>query len=393
MRFSFRTVWHATDSAYIAAVTRARAAGIRLIDLTVANPAACGLAIDSSHLLTPLNRPENLVYDPQPFGLLRAREAVAGYYANRSASISPDKIVLTASTSEAYSYLLRLLCDVGDEVLIATPGYPLLDVLAELNDVKLVHYPLFYDHGWHIDRATLEALVTPRTRAIVVIHPNNPTGHYTRDDEREFLQATCARHDLALIVDEVFLDYAIDSPAPSFECGDHPVLTFVLSGLSKIAALPQMKVAWMTCAGPHSKTALERLEIIADSYLSVSTPSQNALPDWLQASRTVQNAIRLRVQANLASLDELIAAQPLVTRFKVEAGWYAILRLPAIVQDTEVAVRLLEAHQVLTQPGHLFGMDGDCRLVISLLPAAADFNEGVHRILQFAKEILESSVS
>jgi aspartate/methionine/tyrosine aminotransferase len=406
MKFSTRTAWQRADTRYLGAAVRAQAAGKQrsdvssLIDLTAANPATCGLAIDAEHVLTPLGGCANLTYDPRPFGLLRAREAVADYYAARSAAVSPDAIVLTASTSEAYSYLLRLLCNVGDEVLIASPGYPLLDVLADLCDVKLIHYPLFYDHGWHIDRAALEAAITSQTRAIVVIHPNNPTGHYTGDVEREFLEAICARHDLALIVDEVFLDYAVAPrtiddgvAAQSFTCDDHPVLTFVLSGLSKIAALPQMKVAWMAVEGPGRREALERLEIIADSYLSVGAPAQNALPEWLRASAGVQGVIRSRVNANLAMLDELIAAQTLVTRLKVEAGWYAILRLPDIAHDKEVAVRLLETQRVLAQPGHLFGMHGDCRLIVSLLTETTVFKEGVRRILEFATRLPGSSQS
>lgn len=394
MKFSTRTTWCPSESRYVAAVVRARAMGEKhgtLVDLTVANPAACGLGMDADRALAPLSRVENLVYEPQPFGMLRAREAVAAYYAERSATVYAEKILLTASTSEAYSYLLRLLCNVHDEVLIAAPGYPLLDVLTELCDVTLKHYPLFYDHGWHIDRAALEAAITMRTRAIVVIHPNNPTGHYTREGERAFLEAICEQHDLALIVDEVFLDYAIDLTGQSFACGAHPVPTFVLSGLSKIAALPQMKVAWMAVAGPGCKDALERLEIIADSYLSVGAPAQHALRDWLEASAFVQAGIRGRVQANLATLAGMISPLSPVTCLKIEAGWYSILRLPDLVQAKEIAVLLLETQQVLVQPEHLFGMGGDCRMVISLLPEEVVFREGIRRIMEFADRLPGSS--
>ncbi len=396
MKFSTRTGWHRSESHYVAAVARARAADElqhTLIDLTVANPAACGLGMNSNRALAPLSRVENLIYDPQPLGMLRPREAVAAYYADRSATVAAEKILLTASTSEAYTYLLRLLCNVNDEVLIAAPGYPLLDVLAELCDVSLKYYPVFYDHGWHIDRAALETAITPRTRAIIVVHPNNPTGHYTRTGERAYLETICGQHDLALIVDEVFLDYAIDFPGESFVCGDHPALTFVLSGLSKIAALPQMKVGWMAAAGPGSGEALERLEIIADSYLSVGTPAQNALRDWLKASAVVQAVVRARVQANLAAIAEMLPPLSPITRLLVEAGWYAILRLPNLAQAEEVAVRLLKTHQVLVQPGHLFGMDEDCWLVISLLPEETVFREGFRRILEFADRLAVSPQS
>lgn len=391
MKFSERTAWRASDSAYSTAVARARAAGKPLIDLTVTNPASCGLGMDAERVLAPLGDAGNLSYDPQPFGLMSAREAVAGYYAAHGAVAPPESIVLTASTSEAYSYLLRLLCDVDDEILIASPGYPLLDVLADLNDVKLIHYSLFYDHGWHIDSGALEQLVTPRTRAIVVVHPNNPTGHYTGVGERRFLEALCAQHGLALIVDEVFLDYSLGEVATSFMCGAHPVLTAVLSGLSKVAALPQMKAAWMAVCGPGSEQALARLELIADSYLSVSTPTLNAVPVWLEAGDAVRAAICTRVAANLNALDEMLAAQSLVSRFEVDAGWYVVLRLPDLTGDEEAAVRLIEKRGVLTQPGHLFCMAGDCRLVVSLLPERAIFGAGIAEILEFASQMPESS--
>lgn len=389
MKFSTRTNWKPADSRYTAAVAQAAATPKSYIDLTVANPVACGIAMPAEGVLHPLQRAANLAYNPHPFGSLSAREAVAAYYAQRGTTVDPQSILLTASTSEAYSYLLRLLCDVGDEVLIASPGYPLLDVLADLNDVRLTHYPLFYDHGWHIDRAALVEAVTAHTRAIVVIHPNNPTGHYTREAERTFLADICARHELALIVDEVFLDYSSDEPAGSFAGGEHSSMTVVLSGLSKVAALPQMKLAWMVAAGPRNGEALKRLEIIADSYLSVSTPMQNALPAWLRASAEVQAAIGARVHLNLAALDELIATQSLVARLKVEAGWYAILRLPDLTQNEEPAVCLLESHRVLTQPGHLFGLAGDGWLVISLLTETTQFRQAIVEILRFCSMACE----
>jgi aspartate/methionine/tyrosine aminotransferase len=344
----------------------------------------------AERVLTPLADASNSTYDPQPFGLIHAREAVAAYYAARGAPVSPHSIVLTASTSEAYSYLLRLFCDVGDEVLIASPSYPLLDVLADLNDVKLVHYPLFYDHGWHVDSGGLEKLVSARTRAIVVIHPNNPTGHYTGVGERRFLEALCAQHNLALIVDEVFLDYSLGEDVGSFACGAHSVLTVVLSGLSKVAGLGQMKVAWMVVDGPGAVEALGRLEVIADSYLSVSAPAQNALPGWLEAGEMVRDGIRTRVTANLRALDEMLAGQCLVSRLQVDAGWYVILRLPDLAEDKELAARLVEERGVLTQPGELFGMAGRGQLVVSLLPEREVFDAGLREIVEFATALPES---
>src|ERR1019366_6550898 len=274
-RFSSRTSWDAGESSYAAAVREARASGQRLFDLTVSNPTRCGFSYDAEALLGALADPRALVYDPDPRGVKVAREAVVGYYAGHGAEVGVDDLVLTTSTSESYSYLFRLLCDPGDEVLVAQPSYPLFDFLADLDDVRLRPYPLFYDHGWWIDLAELDRAISPRTRAVIVVHPNNPTGHWTGAAEREQLETLCARHGLALIVDEVFLDYPLgESCAPqskeaarSFACGEHPALTFVLSGLSKIAGLPQMKAAWIATLGPERlrAEALARLEIVADT--------------------------------------------------------------------------------------------------------------------------------
>ena len=237
-RFSTRTAWDISESSYAAAVREVRASGRRVYDLTLSNPTRCGFNYDAEALLGPLSDPRALVYDPDPRGMASARDAVAGYYLGHGARIAADELILTTSTSESYSFLFRLLCDAGDEVLVAQPSYPLFDFLADLDDVRLRPYPLFYDHGWYIDFSELERAITPRTRAILVVHPNNPTGHWT--GERERLEAICVQHGLALIVDEVFLDYPLREltpPPQSFACGAHPALTFILSGLSKIAGL------------------------------------------------------------------------------------------------------------------------------------------------------------
>src|SRR6185312_8917136 len=284
-RFSVRTAWDLSETDLARAVKERRAAGLRLLDLTASNPTRCGFRYDESAILAALARPEALVYDPDPRGMRSAREAVCRYYAAHGAAVAPESIFLTPSTSEAYSYLFRLLCDPGDEVLIAQPSYPLFDFLAQLDGVRLTPFPLFYDHGWHLDAGALRGAITPRTRAVAVVHPNNPTGHFTKAAERRELETVCAEHGLALIVDEVFLDYGLGEKAePSFACGPHPALTFVLSGLSKIAALPQMKAAWIAAFGPETplREATARLEVIADTFLSMNAPVQCALPEWLQ---------------------------------------------------------------------------------------------------------------
>ena len=291
------------ESGFAAAIREARAAGRRLIDLTVSNPTVCGFEYDAEAMLRPLADERALIYDPDPRGMRSAREAVAEYYADHGARVDPASLVLTTSTSEGYGYLFRLMCDAGDEVLVAQPSYPLFDFLADLEDVRLKSYPLFYDHGWWIDFAELEKGIGPRTKAMVVVHPNNPTGHATREGERERLEEICMRRGLALIVDEVFLDYPMEESARlrSFAVGPHPVLTFVLSGMSKIAGLPQMKVGWIVGFGPEGarREAMERLEVIADTFLSMNAPVQGALPGWLAGRKGIQGQILERVRGNL----------------------------------------------------------------------------------------------
>src|SRR2546430_11209774 len=278
--FSRRTDWKLTPNHFTEAQREIAAAGREVLDLAISNPIRAGLRYDEELILKALANPKALDYDPQPKGLFSAREAVATYYRDQHAilDIDPESLALTTSTSEGYSYVLRLLCNPGDEVLVPKPSYPLFEFLADLQDVKLVPYPLIYDHGWQIDFHSLSKAVNQRTRAVVIVHPNNPTGSYISDAEGTALNDFCRENNLALIVDEVFLDYAHDgTPRPSFVT-NQDVLTFTLSGLSKISALPQMKLGWIVTSGPEDKVnvAMERLEIVADTYLSVSTPIQVA---------------------------------------------------------------------------------------------------------------------
>lgn len=381
-RFSARTAWDLSETELTRAVCARRAAGLPLIDLTASNPTRCGFTYDEAAILAPLARPESLVYDPDPRGMLKAREAVCRYYADHGVALPVSKVFLTPSTSEAYSYLFRVLCDPGDEVLIAQPSYPLFDFLAQLENVRLVHYPLFYDHGWHLDAEALRRQITPRTRAIALVHPNNPTGHFTKAAERRELEAICSDHGLALIVDEVFLDYPlVETSEASFACGDHPVLTFVLSGLSKIAGLPQMKAAWIASFGSEAvlRPALDRIEVVADTFLSMNAPVQGALSDWLEGRSAIQRQIQARLRRNLAALDRELAGSA-ISRLEVEGGWYATLRVPAIEPDEALAIRLVRDFGVEVHPGHFFGFPDSGRLVLSLLPEERDFLPGIQRI-------------
>ena len=379
--WSTRTQWDLAETPWARELTRLRAAGVRLYDLTASNPTTCGFVYQPAEILEPLHNPEGLRYEPNPKGLYPARQAVSRYYSDHGASVDPEQIFLTTSTSEAYGFLFRLLCDPGDEVLIGQPGYPLFDFLARLDDVRLLSYELFYDHGWHLDAEALRRRITVRTRAIVVVHPNNPTGHFT---ERPAIEAVCREHGLALIVDEVFLDYGLkENRGRSFTTGSHPVPTFVLSGLSKVAGLPQMKAAWMACFAEEE--ALQRLEVISDTFLSMSAPIQWAIPSWLGGREGLQRQIRTRVERNLGALDTLLRGQTLVSRLQVEAGWYAVLRIPGLQGDEETAWELLREHSVVIHPGSFFGFAGKGWLVASLLAPEEEFLQGVGALCEQLK--------
>jgi alanine-synthesizing transaminase len=377
-RWSKRTAWDLGETAWARELARLRAAGVKLYDLTASNPTACGFHYDEAALLAPFHNRRSLQYHPDPKGLRPAREAVSRYYSDYGAQVDPDQIILTTSTSEAYSFLFRLLCDPGDEVLIGRPGYPLFDFLAQLDDVVLKPYDLFYDHGWHLDAAALRRQITPRTRAVVVVHPNNPTGHFAHRAE---LEAICREYGLALIIDEVFLDYGHgDQPGRSFAEGGHPVPTFVLSGLSKIAGLPQMKAAWLACFAPAE--ALNRLEVISDTFLSMNSPIQGAIPAWLDRRTSLQRQIRHRVGTNLKALDKVLSQQTLISRLEVEAGWYAVLRVPGLRSDEDTAFALLREKSVVIHPGSFFGFAGQGWLVISLLAEDGEFLTGVSNVVR-----------
>ena len=389
MRFSQRTGWNMEESG-LAWAHRLRAqAGLPIADLTASNPTRCGFDYPAD-LLQALARPEAFDYDPQPRGTLRARQAVCQYYAGRGAPrkperlVRPEQVVLTTSTSEAYSYLFRLLCDPGSEILVVQPGYPLFDFLAAIDDVQLIAAPLLYDHGWQIDPEGLRRAITPRTRAIVLVHPNNPTGHFTKPWEAEELARLCREHDLSLIVDEVFLDYGFAGATPSFAAGLEGVPLFVVSGLSKIAGLPQMKAAWIVATGPEAALALDRLEVIADTFLSMNAPVQCALPQWLEGREAIQRQIKERTVTNLAELDCQLLLAPQVTRLEVEGGWYAVLRIPAIQPDEQTVLALLD-EGVWVHPGYFFGMAESGWLVVSLLADSKEFSTGVTILVNYLR--------
>ncbi len=391
--FSRRTNWLLAPNRFSTALEKHRGSGRELLDLTASNPTNVGLGYNAEAILSALSDPNSLEYRPDAKGLRVARDAVSAYYHERGASVDPERVVLTTSTSEAYSFVFRLLCDPGDEVLAPAPSYPLFEFLADIQDVRLRPYPLFYDHGWHLDVHAMATAAGERTRAIMLVHPNNPTGSYVKPAEAEQLNAICAQRGLALVVDEVFLDFAHDGHAcPSFatvwpgsETRATPALAFTLSGLSKIAGLPQMKFAWIVVSGPENlaREAMARLEVIADTYLSMNAPIQLAAPALFAQRHNFQRQLMARIRANLAELDRQLAAQQTIARLQIEGGWYAALRVPVTCSDEDLAIELVQRKSVLVHPGHFYDFPTDGYLVVSLIAREEEFREGVKRLLEF----------
>jgi len=381
MRFSQRTNWNTEESELARAHRLRLQAGLPVADLTASNPTRCGFNYDPAWLIA-LADTKALDYDPQPRGSLAARQAVCRYYDDHGVALDPAQVILTTSTSEAYSFLFRLLCDPGAEILVPQPSYPLFDFLAVLDDVRIRPVSLVYDQGWQIEPEGLRQSITPATRAIVLVHPNNPTGHFTKPWEAEQLGQICREFDLSLIVDEVFLDYEVSRSGRSFAAGLEGVPVFVVSGLSKIAGLPQMKAAWIAATGPDREQALDRLEVIADTFLSMNAPVQCALPEWLAKRGEIQQQVVERVTVNLAELDRQLAQVPAIQRLPVEGGWYAVLRIPALAPDEKTVLALLDRN-VWVHPGYFFGMPNSGWLVVSLLAPATEFSTGVTALVDY----------
>jgi len=362
-----------------------RAAGLPVMDLTLSNPTRAGFVYPSG-LLQPLTQERALCYEPQPFGLSSARQAVSDEFGRRGVVVSPDRTILTASTSEAYSLLFKLLCDPGDAVIAPRPSYPLVEHLTELDAVSLEHYSLEFHEQWTIDidglRERLSAQGNRRIRAIVMISPNNPTGSVVKAGELRDLASLARQHDLALISDEVFADYSITSPDCLSVLGQRDVLAFALGGLSKSAGLPQVKLGWIGVGGPTTLVdeAMERLETICDAYLSVSTPVQIAVPELLKAGAQVRTQIHRRVRDNFATLVDIASGHPSCSALPCEAGWYAVLQVPAITSEEALVLELLDRTGILVHPGYFFDFEREAFLVISLLPETASFSSALQTL-------------
>ncbi|MBW2454181.1 MAG: pyridoxal phosphate-dependent aminotransferase [Deltaproteobacteria bacterium] len=387
--FSARTAWRRDLGPFGLLAAAARRSGGEVVDLTETNPTRCALA-DTTALVAALGDARGTAYDPTPLGLASARAAVERYYRRRNAVVSPDQVLVTASSSESYSWLFKLLCDPGDAVLVPQPSYPLLPYLAELESVELVSYRLVRDEGWRIDLGDVERVVEghPRARVLVLVHPANPTGSVVTTAEAEALDRLARHHGLAVIVDEVFLDYRHGQGASpghrSFAGRDSEALRFVLSGLSKVALLPQVKLGWMVVGGPPAaqSEALGRLEVIADSYLSVSTAAQLATVPILDRVDELQHHTRARLVRNLAALDGALRASGTdcpVRRLPSDGGWVCLVEVPRTRTDDEWVARLVEQAAVLTQPGYLFDIEQPGTMVVSLLPEPAVFEAAIGR--------------
>ena len=381
--FADRTNWNLDTNRLSEALARHRAIRRPLLDLTASNPTECGFDYDRPAIMRALSDADALDYKPDPKGLETARQAVAAYYAARSNEVSIENIFLTTSTSEAYSFVFRMLCNPGDELLIPSPSYPLFEFLADIQDVKLMRYPLVYDYHWQIDFHALEQAITSRTRGAIVVHPNNPTGHFCKPEDLTRLNEVCSARQMALIADEVFLDFALTGAQPLSFATNTGALTFTMSGLSKISGLPQMKTAWLITTGPEHlrKQALARLEVIADTYLSMNAPMQLATPVFLEQRRGFQKQLMTRVRRNLSELDRQLAGQKSCSRLRMEGGWNTVLRVPATRSDEELAIELLATRDVYAHPGHFYDFPSNGYLIVSLITPEPEFAKGIERLL------------
>ncbi|MBF0121919.1 MAG: pyridoxal phosphate-dependent aminotransferase [Candidatus Omnitrophica bacterium] len=388
--FSRRTNWDLGESVLSRTLEAMRAQGSPFFDLTESNPTRCGFSYPEERFLTPLSSKEILTYAPMSKGMPAAREALVQYYARKAVSLSLEEIVLTSSTSEAYSFLFRLLMEPGDKVLIPAPSYPLFSYLADINDVVVDHYFLRLEEGrWRINLESIEQALDKKTRAIVLVSPNNPTGSFIKQDELAALNCLCAAHNCALISDEVFADYIFPGQEKEFVsiAGNADVLSFALGGISKALALPQMKLSWIAANGPCKvlAEALERIEVIADTYLSVNTPVQHAAAMWLRHMGPIRDQVMARVVGNYELLRRMAHESGCAECLPVEGGWYAILHVPSLKGDESWAIRLLKEAGVYVHPGFFFDFQDEEHVIISLLPQHVIFESGVGQLLRFLK--------
>lgn len=387
--FSKRTNWNFSENKLALRLKSLKGQGVQVIDLSESNPTRCNFNyLSDLSLLKPLSHPNNLKYDPSPQGKKEARRAIQSYYQNKHIEVDSERIFLTASTSETYNYIFRLLVDPKDHILIPKPSYPLFHFIADLNDIELDHYQIHYENErWQINFKEIQNTHS-NTKAVVLVHPNNPTGSFVKINEAQELIKIAKSKSLSLISDEVFLDYSFghNSKRSTSFANTQEVLTFTLGGISKCLGLPQMKLSWMVISGPKAivDQAIQRLEVIADTFLSVNTPSQEALPHWFSYQTQIQNEIKERIRSNQSWLKKQLPGSG-VTCLNSEGGWYAILKLPDFKGEEEWVLEFLEEDHVFVHPGYFFDFDEETYVVLSLLPECSQFQEGCNRLLNRVK--------
>jgi alanine-synthesizing transaminase len=386
---SRRLNWSIGQTRLSRAIERARSEPISVLDLTCSNPTAVGLPYPHDDIAAAFCRVTDYSYRPDPLGMLAARREIAAQYERNGLCVSPEQIVLTSSTSEGYSFLFKLLCDAGDEVLVPSPSYPLFDYLIPLDTAQPRPYKLAFDGAWFIDFDDLEQQINSRTKAIAVVNPNNPTGQYLKRPEAERLAEIAVRNNLAVICDEVFVDFPLHDGvggivSPLIEAN---VATFFLNGLSKGSGMPQVKLAWIVAAGAEAQRSeiLSALELISDTYLSVGTAVQLALPELLQIGNRIRSSIRQRTVANLAAVNHLLGGSS-AQALRVEGGWSVILQLPQTRTEEEWCLALLDRFRVIIQPGYLFDMPREAYIVVSLLTQPDDLVDGIGVAMQLLNE-------
>ncbi len=386
--FSTRTNWHRQPNRFTELLESRRREGSVIFDLTKSNPTHCGINYPEREILAALSHPGSLQYQPDPMGLLSSRDEIARYYRKKNLTVQTSNIFLTASTSEAYSFIFRLLCNPGDAVLAPVPSYPLFEYLAQVNDIQLQHYHLLYDHGWYIDIDSMKNAITKSTKAIVLVNPHNPTGMYLKKDAWFQIGELARQHELALIVDEVFTEYSLGDTSHNFgsTAASNDVLTFTLNGISKMCGFPQLKLGWVIVSGESAaaREAINRLEILCDTFLSVNTPVQVGLPQLLKAGEHVRQKIIARIKSNYDHVRKLMNKQSHASCLTADGGWYCTLRMPRIKSDEQWSLELLEHRGVCIYPGYFFDFEEEGYLVASLLTEEQTFCDAINHILEFS---------
>ena len=385
--FSSRTNWHRQQNKLTELLESRRKSGKPIHDLTISNPTECGFNYPEKETLSALSSPDVLIYKPDPRGFITAREAVVRYYQTKNIVVDPGDLFLTASTSEAYSFIFKLLCNPDDAILTPIPSYPLFEYLAQINDVKTQEYRLVYDHGWQIDLESIANSISNSTKAIILINPHNPTGMFFKKNEYLEIQKIAREKNLALIVDEVFIDYPHDDSPDRYgsAAGSSEVLTFTLNGISKMCGLPQVKLGWIAVSGEQraKSEAVERLEILCDTFLSVNTPAQVALPKLLQSSESIRKQILQCIKSNYSFLSLLTTHHSPINILSTGGGWYAILKVPRTKSDEDWALELLDSYGIYLFPGYFFDFEEEGYLVVSLLVEEEKFQSAIKGVEEF----------